>query len=404
VADEVPPYAAFRGVGPGSRVLAAPCCGTPETLLRELGRHAERTDGLQLTTGLTLGSFPHLAAVRAGRLRYRTWHPSGPDRDLVAGGLAEYLPLRAHDVRPAITGAVDVLLLRVSPPGRDGWCSTGPTASFTRAAVETARLVIAEVDPALPRTDGDSRVHLSEIGRLVGTQDPTPRYPGPDGAGPSCPGPRAAAIAGHVAALIPDGATVQLGPGPVAEAVAELLAAASPRPPRVRVIGVLTEPMTRLAEAASGTVLAAELLGGPALMAWADRNPRLRMASSDRVHDPVFLSQAGPLVSVMPAVSVDLTGQAACDEAGGRVLSGIGGGADSFEGARLSGGLRIVALPSVTPRGVPTIVAGHPAGAQVAVPRHSVDAVVTEHGVAWLRGRTLRERREALLRVAGDTV
>lgn len=396
--EEVLVSAAFRDVAPGSRILAAPCCGTPETLLRELGRHAERTAGLRLTTGLTFGSFPHLPAVRAGHLRYRTWHPSGPALELIADGLAEYLPLRASDVRATINGGVDVLLLRVSPPGRDGWCSTGPTASFTRAAVETARLVIAEVDPDLPRTAGDSRVRLSEIGRLIAADDPTPYYPGPSRADP-----RAEVIAGHVAGLIPDGATVQLGLGAVTEAVGELLGSRH-GPFRIRVLGVLTEQMIALAEASSGTALTAELMGGPRLMEWASRNSRVEMTSSDRVHDPVFLARTDTFVSVNPAASVDLTGQVVCDAIGGRIVSGIGGSADFFEGARLSGGgLRIVALTSTTPRGVPTIVAEHPAGTQVTIPRHSVDVVVTEHGVAWLRGRTLDERREAMWRVSGHT-
>ncbi|MGH3167447.1 MAG: acetyl-CoA hydrolase/transferase family protein [Trebonia sp.] len=396
MADEVLVSAAFRGVAPGARILAAPCCGTPETLLRELGRYAERTDGLQLTTGLTFGSFPHLPAVRAGRLRYRTWHPSGPARDLVAGGLADYLPLRASDVRAAIRDTVDVLLLRVSPPGRDGWCSTGPTASFTRAAVETARLVIAEVDPDLPRTTGDSRVHLSEIGRLIAADDPTPSYPRS-----ARTDPRAEVIAGHVAGLIPDGATVQLGLGSVTEAVGELLGRKHGTF-RMRVLGVLTEQMIPLAESSSGTARAVELIGGPKLMEWANRNTRVEMTSSDRVHDPVFLSKIDTFVSVSPAASVDLTGQVVSDMAGGCAVSGIGGGADSFEGAHLSrGGLRILALTSTTERGVPTIVAEHPAGTQVTIPRHSVDVVVTEHGVAWLRGRTLDERREAMVAIAG---
>ncbi|MBO0821104.1 MAG: hypothetical protein J2P26_09670, partial [Nocardiopsaceae bacterium] len=177
--NEVSVARAVRDIAPGSRVLAAPCCGTPETLLRELGRHAERADGIQLTTGLTFGSFPFAPAVRNKTLRYRSWHPSGTGRDLVRDGLAEYLPLRASDVRATIAGHVDVLLLRVSPPGRDGWCCTGPTASFTRAAVEAAARVIAEVDPDLPRTTGDSRVHLSEIASLVDSDDDTPRPPEP---------------------------------------------------------------------------------------------------------------------------------------------------------------------------------------------------------------------------------
>jgi acyl-CoA hydrolase len=399
--DEVPVSAAFRGVEPGSRILAASYCGTPQTLLEELGRYAARTENLELASGLMLGSFPFARAVRNGDLKYRTWHPAGIGRDLVNSGEAEYLPLRASDVRAAVTGTTDVLLLRVSPPGRDGFCSTGPTASYTRAAVETAKLVIAEVDPDLPRTSGDSRVHLSEIGRLVTAEDPIAYYPGP-----SRVDERAVAIARHVAELIPDRGTVQLGIGAITETVGEILGSGQGAF-GIRVLGMLTEQMIPLAESSAGTVRAVEVMGGPTIMEWASRNTRIEMTSSDRVHDPVFLSHTDKFVSVNSAASIDLTGQVVSDTIGGpggRVVSGIGGSADFFEGAHLSpGGLRILALASTTGRGLPTIVPEHPAGAQVTIPRHSVDVVVTEHGVAWLRGRTLPERREALLAIAGDS-
>jgi acyl-CoA hydrolase len=402
MAQEVPVSAAFRGVEPGSRILAAPCCGTPETLLRELGRYAERTarpqqPSLQLTTGLTLGTFPFAGAVADKKLRYRTWHPSGAGRDLVTNGHAEYLPLRASDVTSLITGTTDVLLLRISPPDRDGWCSTGPSASFTRAAVETAKLVIAEIDPDLPRTTGDSRVRISEISRLVTAEDPTPYYPGPSRADE-----RTETIARYVAELIPAGATVQLGIGAVPETVGEVLGKSDGAFGKIRVLGMVTQQMISLAENSSGTARAVELMGGPALMEWANRNTRVEMTSSDRVHSPVFLSEIDKFVSVNSAASVDYTGQVVSDAIGGRVVSGIGGSADFFEGAHLSGGgLRILALTSATEPGRPAIVPEHPAGTQVAIPRHSVDVVVTEHGVAWLRGRTLEERREALLAIAG---
>jgi acyl-CoA hydrolase len=396
--DEVPVSAAFRGVEPGSRILAASYCGTPQTLLGELGRYAARTENLELASGLMLGSFPFAQAVRNGDLKYRTWHPAGVGRDLVTSGDAEYVPLRASDVRAAITGTTDVLLLRVSPPGRDGFCSTGPTATLTRAAVETSKLVIAEVDPDLPRTTGDSRLHLSEIGRLVTAEDPIAYYPGPSRADE-----RALAIARHVAELIPDGATVQLGIGAITETVGELLGSGH-GPSGLRVLGMLTEQMIPLAESSAGTVRAVEVMGGPAIMEWASRNTRIEMTSSDRVHDPRYLSQTEKFVSVNSAASIDLTGQVVSESVGGRVVSGVGGSADFFEGAHLSpGGLRILALASTTRRGLPTIVPEHPAGVQVTIPRHSVDVVVTEHGVAWLRGRTLPERREALLAIAGDS-
>lgn len=394
--NEVSVARAIRDIAPGSRVLAAPCCGTPETLLRELGRHAERTDGITLTTGLTFGSLPFAPAVRDKKLRYRTFHPSGTGRDLINEGVAEYLPLRAADVRRTIDGTTDVFLMRISPPDRDGWCSTGPTASFTRAALDTAAQVIAEVDPGLPRTTGDSQVHLKDITSLVDSDDDTPYYPGPARADP-----RAEVIAELVAGLIPQGATVQLGLGSVTEAVGGYLGRRED-PFGIRILGVITEQMMGLADASSGTARAVELLGGPALMAWANRNTRIEMTSSDRAHDPVFLSRTDKFVSVNSAAAIDLAGQVVSEEIGGRAVAGIGGSADFFEGARLSGGgLRIIALTSTTANGHPAIVEAHPAGAPVAIARHSVDVVVTEHGVAWLRGRTTGERREALLAIAG---
>jgi acyl-CoA hydrolase len=257
-------------------------------------------------------------------------------------------------------------------------------------------MVVAEVDPDLPRTAGDSRVHLRDITYLVDSDEPTPYYPGP-----SRSDPRVEVIAGHVAELIPQGATVQLGFGAVTEAVGELLGS-SDDPFRIRVLGMVTDQMIALADASNGTVLAVELMGGPELMKWANRNSRIEMTSSDRVHDPLFLSRTDKFISVNSAASVDLTGQVVSDSIGGRVVSGIGGSADFFEGAHLSdGGLRILALASTTARGLPTIGEEHPAGTQVTIPRHSVDVVVTEHGVAWLRGRTAGERREAMAAIAG---
>jgi acyl-CoA hydrolase len=177
-----------------------------------------------------------------------------------------------------------------------------------------------------------------------------------------------------------------VGIGSVTEAVGAALGQRA-RARGLRLLGMVTEQMISLAEDSAGTALAVELLGGPALMRWANRNSRVEMTSSDRVHDPVFLSRIPKFVSVNSAVSVDLTGQAVSEEIGGRALSGVGGSADFFEGARLSdGGLRILALTSTTARGVPTIVPEHPAGTQVTIPRHSVDVVVTEHGAAWACG------------------
>ncbi|MFD9194940.1 acetyl-CoA hydrolase/transferase family protein [Streptomyces phaeochromogenes] len=391
--------AVFDDVPVGARVVASPCCGTPETLLRELGAHAGRTGAAHLAAGLLLGRFPFEPAVRSGHLRFTTWHVAGPGRALSDDGLLDYLPLRAGDVIPTLAGAVDVALIRVTPPDRNGWCSLGPSTTYSRAAVEAARTVVAEIDPTLPRTSSASQVHLSEIHRFVESDEQTCRY-----RSQGAPDPRAAAVADHVAALLPDGATVQLGIGATSEALATPLTELGANS-GLRLLGLVTEAMIPLVETiarcGNGPVRALELLGGPELMAFADGHPGIEMASSAQLHDPAHLARTPRFVSVNSAAAVDLSGQVIADSVGSRVISGIGGSADFFEGAHLSpGGLRVVAMPSTTSRGTSTIVAEHALGSRVSVPWHSVDVVVTEHGAAWLKGRTMAERREALLAVA----
>jgi 4-hydroxybutyrate CoA-transferase len=391
--------AAFADVPPGARLVAGNCCGTPETLLRALGAHAERTGGGQvLYAGLLLGDWPFAPAIRSGALTLRCWHVYGPGRRLWRDGFVEYLPLRLPDVARTVLGEIDVALVRVGPPDADGWCSLGPSASFAADAVAAARLVIAEVADEVPRTHGDARVHVSRIDRFVRAEGPAPAYT------PPAHDPVSVEVARRVAGIIPPESTVQLGIGAITEALAPLLAETA-RAASLRVLGMVSESMIPLVdavtEAGHGPVQAVELLGGPALMAYADGNPAIEMRSSRVLHDPVWLSRTPRLVSINSAIAVDLSGQVVAETAGGSVLAGVGGSADFFEGAHLSpGGFRVIALRSTTRRGDSTIVAEHGRDDLISIPHHSVDAVVTEHGVAWLRGRTRRERRAALAEIA----
>lgn len=391
--------AAFQDVGAGARVVAGNACGTPVTLLRGLARHAEQVGAVTLTAGIMLGDLTTLeSAARSGAVRLRSWHIYGPVRHLAREGLVDYLPIRLFDLPETVLDHTDVALIRVGPPDASGYCSLGPSTSFALTAAERARMVIGEVGEDVPRTLGDSRLHVSRIHRLIHAETPTPehRSVAPDDASD--------AVAHHVAGLVPDGATLQLGIGAIGEAVAcALESSAADR--ALSMVGLVTDAMIPLAAAiiaaGRGPIRAIELMGGPAIMAFADDNPGILMRSSRVLHNPVELAKVPRLVSINSAIAVDLSGQAVAESVGGRVIAGVGGSADFAEGAHLSeGGMRIITLKSTTRSGASTIVAAHDPADTITAAQHSVDAVVTEHGVAWLRGRTRDERMRALVEVA----
>lgn len=395
----------MREVVQGARVVATPGCSTPETLLRELGAHSATRPGITLSAGILLGDLPFLPAVVSGQLAMRSWHVTGPMRSALEQGRIGYVPLRASDVPSHVAAATDVLLMRVSPPDGRGYCSFGPSGSYTRAALDAASLVIAEVDGALPRTRGDTTVHVSEIDHLVEADTPTCLYHG------APPTPVSDRIAAHVVELLPRDPTLQFGIGAVPEAVTAALAGADLG--RISVVGMGSDRLVPLFErglltwvGAEPPVVAVELLGTPDLFELADDNPAVEVVSSTRCHDPRWLATRPRLVSVNSAVAIDLGGQVASDAAGQRVISGVGGSFDFFEGAQWSpGGLRVLALTSMTADGRHSrVVADLGPGASVTIPRHSVDVVVTEHGVARLAGRSLAERADALIAVADPSV
>ncbi|WP_214105258.1 acetyl-CoA hydrolase/transferase family protein [Acrocarpospora catenulata] len=388
----------FHGTPARARVVVGNACGTPLTLLAALADHAERAGGVTLTAGLLFGDPPLEAAIRSGGLSLRSWHVHGALRSLHREGLIDYLPLRLLDVPDTVLRGADIALIRVGPPDADGYCSLGPSTSFAAEAAEHAALVIAEVSPDVPRTRGSSSVHVSRIDRFVRSETPMAEY------APAQPDPVSRTVARNVVELLPEGATVQLGIGSVTEGLAEELAPiAAAR--SLGLLGLVTTPMIPLVEAVTasgrGPVRAVELMGGPPFMAWADDNAMIEMCSSQQLHHPAVLAGVPTLVSVNSAVAVDLRGQVVSESVGGAVIAGVGGSADFSEGAHLSpGGLRVIALRSTTRNGVSTIVPAHQPADAVTAPHHSVDAVVTEHGVAWLRGRTSRERRRELIAVA----
>lgn len=388
------------------RVVAGPGCGTPVTLLRALGRAAlERDLAPHLRSGLLL-DYPFLDAVATGHMRYDTWHVMGEVRAQVEQGLAGYLPVRASAVPGLLRNwTPDVTLVRVSPPDRHGYCSLGPSASYTLPAVMTAPIVIGELDERLPRTLGQSSFHVSRLSALVPSEDPTPEYPGARLDDVS------RKIAATVLELVPRQVTLQVGIGAVPEALVHALE--SGRGWSLRFVGMGCDAMIPLFENGAISpdailprpgIYAAELMGSRTLMEYADRHPGIGVFPSTSSHDAPHLGSLGNFVSINSALEVDLWGQVNAEVAQGRQLAGVGGSTDYFEAAYNSdGGRRIIALPATTSRGASRIVAKLGADSVVTVPRQMADVVVTEYGAAELAGCTLVERAERLVAIADPT-
>lgn len=397
----VRPKIALRALPSAANVIASQGCSTPETLLGALGRHAQERPGGRLSAGLLLGTYPFATAVRTGALQYRTWHVGGPVRQLASDGLVDYVPCRASDVPLGLTRGYDAMLVRVSPPDRHGFCNLGPSLSYTREALKAAAVVIAEVDPAFPRTCGDTALHVDDVDYLVDADTPMCQYMSQPITGSS------RSIASHVVSLLPRNPVIQLGIGAIPEAVVEQIGSRDLG--RIRVVGMATDRMVSLLDLMGhkrrgercGILRAVELMGTDTLMSAADLNPDVQMVPSVMGHDPKELGREAAFVSINGALAVDLSGQVAAESIGTRVVAGIGGSFDFFEAAHLSvGGLRIIALPAQAPGGASSIVSRLPCGTAVSIPRHSVDVIVTEYGVARVTGLSLRERADALIAIS----
>ncbi|MFV9453495.1 acetyl-CoA hydrolase/transferase family protein [Rhodococcus sp. NM-2] len=395
------PSRALALVGDGAHIVAAPGCGAPTTMLHALGKDAPGR-GWTLSSGLLLGDYPFIDAVTNRDLRYRTWHVMAPIRALVAGGVVEYVPLRASQVGSYLgRRGVDVAVVRVSPPDGHGYCSVGPSAGYSLDALRMASVRIGEVDPALPRTFGSTTVHRSVFDAFVDTADPTPRYES------AKPNETSNKIASHVLSLLPAHPTLQIGIGSIPETVVSSLGDADLE--SVRFAGMATDEMVDLFERgvipAAGdepAIMSPELMGTERIMQFADCNPALSVYPSSIAHDAAVLGGIRRFVSVNTAIEVDMTGQVNSEMVRGRQVSGIGGSLDFVDAAsRSAGGLRVIALPSTTSDGAHSrIVPSIGPGGTVTIPRSMVDAIVTEYGVARLDGLSARERTEALIAIA----
>ena len=386
------------------RVLLPPGCGEPVALVEEICRQSERLQGLCLMGGLHLGDYPFARAEPP--LRFVTWHMSPRLEEAHRQGRVEFIPLRYFDLVTAFARgshwAPDCVLVHTAPPDGHGYLSLGVSTSVALPAAREASIVIAQVNPRMPRTRGNAFLHRSQIDAWVEVDEPLRSYP------PTPVGDTERAIGRAVAELVSDGDTIQVGIGAIPQAVLEALSGHRDLALHSLIVdsavalverGVITgvrKPFHR------GRMDLAEAMGTPRLFEFLHDHRAVNMESSAFVHDPDLVARLPGFVSINSALEVDLTGQVNAESLGPRQVAGIGGQFDFTVGAsRSPGGVSVIALPS-TGRGgsASRIVPRLAPGSAVTTPRFLADVVVTEYGTARLKGRGMRERATALMAIA----
>lgn len=401
--------AAVARIESGMRVYLSGNCSVPRQVLAALTERARGLHGVEVVQVLTIGPADYVAPEMEGHLRVNTLFISDNVRQVVQEGRADFTPIFLSEI-PGLfrCGALklDVALIQVTPPDEHGFCSFGVEVGLSKPAAHSARTVIAEVNPQMPRTLGDAFIHVSKIDAIVPVDYPLPEV---------CLAPEdevTRTLAERVAGLIPDGATIQTGIGDIPDAVLRRLIGH-------RDLGVHTELFSDgiidLVEKGvitgerktlhPGKIIAGFLLGSRRLYDFVNDNPVIELHPTDYVNDPFVIAQNDRMVAINSAIEIDLTGQVCADSIGTRLYSGVGGQIDFLYGAaRSKGGLPIIAVPSTAhPRGGEArsrIVPILQPGAGVTTSRNHVHTVVTEHGVAELYGRTIAQRAEALISVA----
>lgn len=408
----MPAGAAVRKIRRGDRVFVGSACGEPRELVRAMvaiGGHLADTEVVQV---LPLADSPYVDPRYAGHFRANAMFVGDSVREAINSARADYTPVFLSQV-PALFRnqqlPIDVAMICVTPPDAHGHCSLGVSVDVTKAAAESAQLVIAMVNRHMPRTRGDCLIHVDQIHCLVEHDEPLVSWPEADQGNTLDPITRQ--IAGHVARLIPDGATLQLGIGRIPDLIlttldnkndlgihTEMLSDGAMEMVRKGVVTGKNKTINK------GKIVASFAAGTPELFPFLDENPMIEMHPSEYTNNPFVISQHDDMIALNAAVRVDLTGQVSAGSVGARFSSGFGGHADFVRGAALAkGGKPVIVMPSTeeTSEGLKSrIVASMSEGAGIANTRGDAYYIVTEYGVAYLHGKNIRDRAMALIGIA----
>ena len=390
----------------GQRVLVGSGAAVPLELVDALCRRAPSLTGVEVCHLLTMGDAPYTRSELSGHLRHNAFFIGPNVRGLVQEGAADFTPVFLSQLPELLTNGplpIDVALISVSPPDEHGFCSYGVSVDVVKPGAEAARTIIAEINPQMPRTHGDSFIHISRIHRVLLVDRPVPELP------VAAPTPVEEAIADHVAALVEDGSTLQMGIGGIPNAVLRRL-------DNKRHLGIHTEMFSdgvldllqkgvitgEKKTIHKGKMVTSFLMGSRRLYDFVDNNPMIEMHPSNYTNDPRVIAQNDNMVAINSALEVDLTGQVCACSIGPLLYSGVGGQVDFIRGAaRSRGGKPIIALPATAKSGTLTrIVPMLKTGAGVTTSRYDVRWVATEYGAVNLHGLTVRQRARALIGLA----
>ncbi len=387
------------------RVYIQAGAAAPQTLIKAMSARSDELRNVEVCHLHTEGEAPYANPELKKSFFVNSFFVGSNVRHTLQAGNGAYTPVFLSELpilfkRNIID--IDVTLIQVSPPDKHGYCSLGTTVMATVAAIENANHVIAQVNPQMPRTHGDGIIHISELDSFVEVDEPIHEIQIPEITEVEHK------IGGYIAEMIDDKSTLQMGIGNIPNAVLQRLG-------NHKDLGIHSEMISDgvidliLKDVINGNykgvnpgrAIATFLLGSRKLYDYVDDNPFIEMRTSDFVNDAAIIRKNAKMIAINSAVEIDLSGQVCADSIGTQLYSGVGGQVDFIRGASLSeGGKAIIALPSVTKKGINRIVPFLKPGAGVVTTRANVHFVVTEYGVANLYGKTLPQRKKALIAIA----
>lgn len=396
---------ALKHISNGSRVVSGHAAGEPSYLLTVMSEHKEWYQDVEICHMVSLGKNEYCQKGMEGHFRHNALFVGANTKQAVSEGRGDYTPCFFYEVPRLFETEipVDVALIMVTPPDQHGKVSLGVSVDYTRAAAKNAKIVIAQVNDQMPYTYGDSQMDVSEIDYFVEHSAPLPELK------PAVLGDVEKAIGANCASLIHDGDTLQLGIGAIPDAV--LLSLKGKKDLGIH-SEMFSDGVVELVEAGvitnkkkellPGKMVANFLMGSKRLYDFVDHNENVAMYPADFTNDPVVVAKNDHIVCINSSVQIDLMGQACSESIGLKQISGTGGQVDFIRGASMAkNGIAILAMPSTAAKGkISKIVPLLDEGAAVTTSRNDIDYVVTEYGIAHLKGKTLKNRAKALIKIA----
>jgi acyl-CoA hydrolase/RimJ/RimL family protein N-acetyltransferase len=400
------PEEAVARIHPGKRVFVGTGCAQPQLLVEALTASSGGLADIEIVHMLTMGNAPYADKQLSEKFRVNSFFVSENVRDIIQKGMGDYTPIFLSDIPRLFSSGqlpLDAALIQITPPDERGICSLGISVDIVKSAAENAALVIAQVNPRMPRTLGDALIHVQDLDIMVPLDAPMLEF------FQAKPTDVTRRIGEHIASLVEDGSTIELGIGRVPHAVVEFLKDKKDLGLHTEMVsdaimgliesGALTGAKKSLDQ---GKHVVSFCMGTENLYRFLDNNPSFSFRSTEYVNDPFIISRQNKMVAINVALEVDLTGQVCADSVGPKFFSGIGGQLDFNRGAaRAPGGKAIISMPSTAKEGTVSRIVTHlTPGSGVVTTRGDVHYVVTEYGVAYLHGKSIEERAIALISIA----